>query len=382
MVVSGYARPLNVVIGVNGIGMGHSVRQSVIAQYLRDRGHEVRIVTNGAARVEYFRDLGFTAWDGWMPTLLARGDRIRTSDAIRDNMWQAPVGVTKHLRLRRMLRETGVPDVFVTDYEPNTPRLAYHFGRPLISVDQQSKYRHLDLPAVGRYARTADEQRLRYFAPHVDRSFICSYVPLEADDRRLEFIAPVIPDSVRTTPVTTEPLATAYFSRYFDHGPEESVGTLASLFRQYVPDRALRIYVQPTEIRNLRKYADGKIEICTFDREAFITDMARSEAVFSNAGFNLISEAFVLGKPVHLVPLPTYDQHWCAKVVQEAELGTAALRIDRGAILDFLNLSRQLGGNVVRHRDQHLAVDPRERIASYLESLPAASPRTLAPSTR
>ncbi|MFC5805820.1 glycosyltransferase family protein [Streptomyces formicae] len=380
--MSGYARPLNVVIGVNGIGMGHSVRQSVIAQYLRDRGHEVRIVTNGAARVEYFRDLGFTAWDGWMPTLLARGDRIRTSDAIRDNMWQAPVGVTKHLRLRRMLRETGVPDVFVTDYEPNTPRLAYHFGRPLISVDQQSKYRHLDLPAVGRYARTADEQRLRYFAPHVDRSFICSYVPLEADDRRLEFIAPVIPDSVRTTPVTTEPLATAYFSRYFDHGPEESVGTLASLFRQYVPDRALRIYVQPTEIRNLRKYADGKIEICTFDREAFITDMARSEAVFSNAGFNLISEAFVLGKPVHLVPLPTYDQHWCAKVVQEAELGTAALRIDRGAILDFLNLSRQLGGNVVRHRDQHLAVDPRERIASYLESLPAASPRTLAPSTR
>ncbi|MFJ6943333.1 glycosyltransferase family protein [Streptomyces wuyuanensis] len=380
--MSGYARPLNVVIGVNGIGMGHSVRQSVIAQYLRDRGHEVRIVTNGAARVEYFRDLGFTAWDGWMPTLLARGDRIRTSDAIRDNMWQAPVGVTKHLRLRRILRETGLPDVFVTDYEPNTPRLAYHFGRPLISVDQQSKYRHLDLPAVGRYARTADEQRLRYFAPRVDRSFICSYVPLEADDRRLEFIAPVIPDSVRSTPVTTEPLATAYFSRYFDHGPEESVGTLASVFRQYVPDRALRIYVQPTEIGNLRKYADGKIEICTFDREAFITDMARSEAVFSNAGFNLISEAFVLGKPVHLVPLPTYDQHWCAKVVQEAELGTSALRIDRGAILDFLNRTRELRDNVVRHRDQHLAIDPRERIASYLENLSAACPRALAPSTR
>ncbi|WP_432071864.1 glycosyltransferase family protein [Streptomyces wuyuanensis] len=380
--MSGYVRPLNVVIGVNGIGMGHSVRQSVIAQYLRDRGHEVRIVTNGAARVEYFRDLGFTAWDGWMPTLLARGDRIHASDAMRDNMRQAPVGVTKHLRLRRILRETGVPDVFITDYEPNTPRLAYHFGRPLISVDQQSKYRHLDLPAVGRYARTADEQRLRYFAPRVDRSFICSYVPLEAADRRLEFIAPVIPDSVRSTPVTTEPLATAYFSRYFDHGPEESVGTLASVFRQYVPDRALRIYVQPTEIGNLRKYADGKIEICTFDREAFITDMARSEAVFSNAGFNLISEAFVLGKPVHLVPLPTYDQHWCAKVVQEAELGTAALRINRGAILDFLNRTRELRDNVVRHRDQHLAVDPRERIASYLESLPAASPRTLAPSTR
>ncbi|WP_432066574.1 hypothetical protein [Streptomyces sp. C10-9-1] len=30
-----------------------------------------------------------------------------------------------------------------------------------------------------------------------------------------------------------------------------------------------------------------------------------------------------------------------------------------------------LRDNVVRHRDLYLAADPRERIASYLESLPA-----------
>ncbi|MEW2248435.1 glycosyltransferase family protein [Streptomyces sp. NPDC006975] len=380
--MSGYTRPLSVVIGVNGIGMGHSVRQSVIAQYLRDRGHHVRIITNGSARVEYFRDLGFPAWDGWMPTLLARGDRIHASDAVRANVWQIPAGVTKHLRLRRIIRDTGIPDVFITDYEPNTPRLAYHFGKPLVSVDQQSKYRHLDLPTVGRYARTADEQRLRYFAPHVDRSFICSFVPLEADDRKLEFIAPVIPDAVRSAPVTTESLATAYFSRYFDHGPGESVRALAEVFRQYVPDRALRIYAQAAEIGNLRQYADDKIDICTFDRDAFIADMTRSEAIFSNAGFNLISEAFVLGKPVHLIPLPTYDQHWCAKVVHEAELGTTAPRITCGAVLDFLSRSKELRDNVVHHRDRHLQADPRERIASYLESLPAASQRTLTPSAR
>ncbi|WP_328667611.1 UDP-glucuronosyltransferase-like protein [Streptomyces sp. NBC_00322] len=380
--MSGLAQPLSVIIGVNGIGMGHSVRQSVIAQYLRDRGHQVRIVTNGSARVEYFQDLGFPAWDGWMPTLLARGDRIHATDAVRANIRQAPAGIAQHLRLRRIIRDTGVPDVFITDYEPNTPRLAYHFGKPLISVDQQSKYRHLNLPSVGRYARTADEQRLRYFAPHADRSFICSYVPLEADDRKLEFIAPVVPDLVRSALVTTEPVATAYFSRYFDHGPEESVRTLAEVFRQYVPDRALRIYAQAAEIGNLRQYADGKIEIRTFDRVAFIADMARSEAVFSNAGFNLISEAFVLGKPVHLVPLPTYDQHWCAKVVHEAELGSAAPRIDRGAILDFLNRNWELRNNVERHRDQHLVADPRERIASHLESLPAARGRSLVSSAR
>ncbi|GFH34430.1 glycosyltransferase family protein [Streptomyces pacificus] len=367
---NGNLRPLNVIIGVNGIGMGHTVRQSVIAQFLRDRGHRVRIVTNGASRAEYFRDLGFPAWDGWMPTLLARDDRIHARDAVRANIRQAPGGLLRHLHLRRAVRNSGVPDVFVTDYEPNTPRLAYHFGRPLISIDQQSKYRHLDLPAVGRYARTADEQRLRYFAPRVDRSFICSFVPLAADDRRVEFISPVVPDLVRSAPVTAERLVTAYFSRYFDHGPEKSVRELASVFRQSVPDRTLRIYAQPTEMGSLRGYADSRVEIRAFDREAFIADMARSEVVFSNAGFNLISEALVLGKPVHLIPLPTYDQHWCAKVVDEAGLGTAAPRVERRAVVDFLARSQALRDNVVRHRDKYLSADPREGIASYLESLP------------
>ncbi|MFI1936551.1 glycosyltransferase family protein [Streptomyces purpureus] len=378
----GNVRPLDVIIGVNGIGMGHTVRQSVIAQYLRDRGHRVRIVTNGQGRAEYFRDLGFTAWEGWMPTLLARGDRIHARDAVRANIRQAPGGLLRHLQLRRAVRSSGVPDVFVTDYEPNTPRLAYHFGRPLVSIDQQSKYRHLDLPTVGRYARTADEQRLRYFAPRVDRSFICSYVPLDAEDRRLEFIPPFVPDLIRSAPVTTEPLATAYFSRYFDHGPEESVRELASIFRQSVPDRTLRIYTQPTELQALRGFADARVEIRAFDRESFIADMARSEVVFSNAGFNLISEALVLGKPVHLVPLPTYDQHWCAKVIDEAGLGTAAPRVERRAVLDFLARGRALRDNVVRHRDLHLSADPRERIVSYLERLPAVSRPTLAPTAR
>ncbi|MEV8015289.1 glycosyltransferase family protein [Streptomyces sp. NPDC086554] len=361
-------RPLRVLIGVNGIGMGHSVRQSVIAQYLRDRGHEIRIVTNGPERVSYFRDLGLRAADAWMPALLARGDRVHAIDALRANLSRLPAGLIQHLRLRRSIEAEGVPDVFVTDYEPNVPRLAYHFGKPLVVIDQQSKYRHLDLPRLGHFARTADAQRLRYFTPRADRSFICSFTPLHAEDPALEFIAPVVPDAVRKARVRTEPLATAYFSRYFGHGPEDSVRVLAQTFRQHVPDRTLRVYAQPSEISSLRSFTDDNIEIRAFNREAFLADLARSEAVFSNAGFNLISEAFALGKPVHLVPLPTYDQHWCATAVEQAELGTAAPRIEPGRVLDFLSRTGELRSNVERHRDAHLLIDPRESIATYLES--------------
>ncbi len=375
-------RPLSVAIGVNGIGMGHSVRQGVIAQYLRERGHQVQIITNGPVRVAYFRELGFPTRDAWMPTLLAREDRIHLGDALRANITQLPKGAVQHLRLRRAFEQSGVPDVFVTDYEPNAARLAYHFGKPLVSIDQQSKYRHLDLPPVGTYARTADEQRLRYFAPRTDRSFICSFVPLQAEDTHLEFLPPVLPERIRTATTTTTPLATAYFSRYFSYGPENSVRVLADVYRQHVPDRTLRIYAQASDFGSLRQYADANVEIRPFDRDAFLTDLARSEAVFSNAGFNLISEAFALGKPVHLVPLPTYDQHWCAMAVAQAELGSCAPQVERGAVLDFLSRQQEFRANVVRHRDQHLLADPRERIATYLESLQQMPSRTLTRSAR
>ncbi|AXK35608.1 UDP-glucuronosyltransferase-like protein [Streptomyces armeniacus] len=358
---------LDVVIGVNGIGMGHSVRESEIARHLLSRGHRVRVITTSAPRARYFREQGISVLEAWMPTLIEHEHRIRTRDAVRNNARYVLSGLRRHRVVRRLIEEGGIPDVFLTDYEPNAPRLAYHFRRPLISVDQQSKYRHLDLPPIHPYSCAPDRRRLQLFAPRADRSFICSFVPLTSRDPTLEFLPPVIPDALRTAPVTTEPMCVGYFSRYFSHGPEPSVARLSAIFRDSAPHLRLRLYAQPADMPHLARHEGGNVEIRAFDRDAFLTDLARAQAVFSNAGFNLIAEAIALGKPLCVVPLPTYDQHWCARSVTAYGLGVDVPRLEEKPVRDFLHRVPELASSVREHRQRHLADDPRERIAAYLE---------------
>lgn len=362
--------PLDVVIGVNGIGMGHSVREGQIAQHLRGRGHRVRIVTTSEPRARYFREQGFTVLEAWMPKLIEHGHRIRKRDLVRNNVRQVLPGLRCHRAVRHTLTADGVPDVFLTDYEPNVSRLAAHFRRPLISVDQQSKYRYLDLPPLPPYSQAPDRQRLRLFAPHPDHAFICSFVPLTSADPKLEFLPPVLPDAVRNAPTASESLCTGYFSHYFHHGPGPNVERLAALFRDAHPNRRLHLYVQSADLPQLTRHSRGNVEIRAFDRAGFLQDMARSEAVFSNAGFNLIAEAIALGKPLFLVPLPTYDQHWCAHAVADAGLGVWSAGLDGKEVREFLLRVDGLAAAVRDHRDRHLASDPRERIAQFLESMP------------
>jgi uncharacterized protein (TIGR00661 family) len=360
-------RPLSIIIGVNGIGMGHTVRQLELACYLRERGHEIRVVTSGA-RVAHFRGQGFHAYDSWMPTLIARGDRIRIADAIRANASAMLGGWALYRHLCAAIADGGIPDVVVSDYEPNAARLARHFGRPLISIDQQSKYRHFDFPPIAGYSRRSDEQRLRWFAPKKKRSFVCSFVPLRAPAQDIEIIPPIVPDQIRRATVRSDPCVTAYFSRYFGHGPMASTRDLAEIFRDHLPGLRLRIYAQDSDFPALRRYGGRNVSIHAFDRGAFIADTARSQAVFSNAGFNLISEALVLGKPLHLVPLPTYDQYWCAQAVERAGFGRQADRLHAADVLNFLAAGEEMSGRIRLQREA-LRSDPRPRIADYLESI-------------
>ncbi|MET7299953.1 glycosyltransferase family protein [Embleya sp. NPDC005575] len=355
-------------IGVNGIGMGHGVRQGELASLLRSRGHDVQIVTSGGA-VTYFRDLGFTTWEGWLPRLIGTPARIPVRASIAANYRQMPAGVRRYAFIRDQLRKTGVPDVFVTDYEPNSAWLAYGFGRPVISVDQQSKYRHLDLPPLGTYRRAAERQRLRVFMPRVQRSFVCSFMPMHSSRSAVDVIPPILTKSIRTATPADSTLSVAYFSRYFEHGPQRAARALADFFRTSAPESRLRIYIRREDFAAVRPYSEANVEVRIFDRERFLSDLMACQAVFCNAGFNLIAEAFALGKPCYLVPLPTYDQHWCAHTVNRRGFGEGAATIEPGRVAEFLGRRAEYAVRINAELAEFLAEDPVERIATHLESL-------------
>lgn len=359
---------MRVLIGVNGIGMGHSVRQGELASLLRSRGHDVQIVTSGGA-VSYFRDLGFTTWEGWLPRLIGTPARIPVRAGLAANYRRMPAGVRRYAVLRSELRKVGVPDVFVSDYEPNSAWLAYGFGRPVISVDQQSKYRHLDLPPLGAYRQAAERQRLSVFMPRVQRSFVCSFMPMRSTRSAVELIPPILTKSIRTATPADSALSVAYFSRYFEHGPQRAARDLADFFRTRAPDNRLRIYIRQEDFAAVRPYGESNVEVRVFDRERFLNDLMVCHAVFCNAGFNLIAEAFALGKPCYLIPLPTYDQHWCAHTVNNRGYGVGAATIEPGLVADFMERRSEYVVRIHEELAEFLAEDPVERIAMHLEGV-------------
>ena len=355
-------------IGVNGIGMGHGVRQDAFARHLQSRGHDVQIITHGAS-LEYFRQEGFTTWDAWMPKLVGTHSRIPLGTSIAANLREVPAGVRKHMYLRGQLRARGVPDVFISDYEPNSAWLAYALRRPLVSIDQQSKYRYLDLPRLDAYRPAVERQRLRLFMPRVQHSFVCSFLPLISSRPAVEVVPPILSRSIRAATPIDGSVSLAYFSRYFEYGPQESARALAEAFRAAAPGRWLRIYARPSDEAGVERFGGGNVDVCTFDRQRFLADLIRSEVVFSNAGFNLIAEAFTLGKPCYLVPLPTYDQHWCAQTVDSHGFGVAEATIDQRRVATFLGRRAQYADRIRKELAEYLADDPLERIAEYVETL-------------
>jgi UDP:flavonoid glycosyltransferase YjiC (YdhE family) len=191
----------------------------------------------------------------------------------------------------------------------------------------------------------------------------------------VELVPPLLADDVWCCKPTTEPVITAYFSRYFGHGPGASARALAQLVEADLPDMMLRIYAHPEDARQLADLDtdDGRILVHPFDRDAFLRDLARSRCLVANAGFNLIAEAALLGKPQLVIPLPTYDQHWCAQAVHDNHLGLSTGDVNRDSLLALLDRADDISDRAAALRDGYLAIDTRPLIGEYIEHL-AASP--------
>ena len=146
-------------------------------------------------------------------------------------------------------------------------------------------------------------------------------------------------------------------------------------------DCRLRIYSQAGDLTTVQPFGGGNVEVCPFRRQEFLTDLIQSQAVFCNAGFNLIAEAFTLGKPCYLVPLPTYDQHWCARTVGTRGFGVGEPTIDRRRVVAFLKRRARYADRIEHELAEYLADDPLERVAEYIEGL-VAGRREVSPRVR
>jgi uncharacterized protein (TIGR00661 family) len=229
-------------------------------------------------------------------------------------------------------RRFGAPDLVISDYDMVSAQIAYLFGAPLVTLDQQSKFLGYECPDVGAFTPREHRMRLAFFFPkasvRVATSFFAvGYAPVA--EYPVTVIPPILGHDVRgRTPAPEDGHVTVYVSAASHIA--QSTDELLALFEGY-PDHRFTCFVDDTA-----RSVPANVTLVPSDRAAFIDSLSRSSAVISTAGHNLITEAVYLHVPMFLLPFEHYEQQLNAHVVTEEGVGCAAPALTSANLGEFL----------------------------------------------
>lgn len=334
-------RPLRVLFAVQGEGRGHMTQALAVADWLRARGHTVSRVLVGQSarrRVPRFVLDGLGAPVAFIPSpnfVAGRNGAIQLGPTVLENTrnWgrYAPALdlVARHV-------DEAEPDVVVNFYEGMAGLWARRraSGPPVVAVGHQFMFEH---PAY----RFAPGQRVQRAAARL-------YTRLAGAGAAVRlalslYDAPALPEK---RVVVVPPLL------------RRAVGVLGGASHD---DGSLLVYlVEPALADGLKRWSAHRPEVplhCFWDGPAhrhsrslhfhaldggaFLGRMARARGVVCTAGFESVSEAMWLGKPVYMVPVEGHFEQRCNALDAEAAgAGLAGARLDLDRFLDWLPSDR------------------------------------------
>jgi uncharacterized protein (TIGR00661 family) len=341
---------LKVLVGICGIGYGHTIRQSLVIENLRQRGAQVAIFSFNKS-FEYLKrqkSVAMPFWEVHVPWIYTDSQGIN---------WEKTEKKEVHyLRARNQLKQAafdsakkffnGLPDICISDYEPVSASFAYENEIPLITVDQQSKFLGYQTEDLNVYSREEERARLSYFFPYAAARFACSFYTIKADPDP-GYPVELIPAPVRQEIANLQSksyslhqdhtdgnLVVVYFSPYGPITQELSeIVELLSRFR----DCRFHVYADPVHGSIKQDLIPAHVQLKSFDRRAFAHDLASASALISTAGHTLLSEAIYLKIPIYALPLSTYDQHYCGHMIEKHEIGISCDELSEDKLRQFLS---------------------------------------------
>jgi len=310
--------PERILYGVQGEGRGHASRSLQIIQWLRARGHRVKVLTGGDA-LQVLCGQGLDLQE--VPLLRYRFRPDGALDpwrTLRENLGAA-LGLfcgkgIRYGRVFGIVREFR-PNLVISDFEPYLSRLAPRLRIPLLAIDHQHFLTESVLPSPAGWHKAIAlklyQIGTRLLAGRPDRIITSSFwhFPRKQASRAI-FVGPFIPGKLK---------------RLRDAGDDGSVTVylkqpayLEALLPAFAarPETRFRVFSHwpspaPAGI-------PANLELLGIDRDAFLSQLARGSALLTTAGNQVIGEAIYLRKPVLAFPEPE---------VLEQELNAAALRL-------------------------------------------------------
>ncbi|MDE6407358.1 MAG: hypothetical protein K2K50_01975, partial [Anaeroplasmataceae bacterium] len=211
---------MKILIGVCGIGKGHCIRQYEICKALINRGHEVRVLTY-LEGINFFEKTDIKFYKVFVPLVLYKGDKLDIFNCLRRNFCVFIPGLIKNRKVMRSLFKEGfIPDVCISDYEPIVAKISYKLKKPLLNIDQQSKFIYMDKEIIHGFSCVEEKKRLNLFFPKYNNKYIVSFYNLKNINlpQNVEVLYPIIAEDIRNKQlqIKTKNKIIVYFSKFID----------------------------------------------------------------------------------------------------------------------------------------------------------------------
>lgn len=318
---------MKILIGICGIGNGHLSRQTNVINLLLQNDNEIVIATTNN-NIDYIKEKypNLKVLEISIPWIACNKNGIDFEKTINKYKKTNIDQFSKFLNFACNVEKTflGLPDLVITDYEPNVAKYSYAVDIPLICMEQQSKFLYLDEIKINNYSILEEKKRINYFFPKYDYKIISSFFPININDKKVKIVTPIISSFEEI--INKKNHILIYFSPY-----ENSLNYIKILNAiKNILDYKIIVYT-----KEKFDISSKNIIFKNYSTE-FKNDLENAFCLISTAGHQLLSEAIALEIPTYLIPLSTYEQNYNAKMIEKYSLGKNSNNISEIEINDFL----------------------------------------------
>ncbi|OFX36034.1 MAG: hypothetical protein A2X08_08245 [Bacteroidetes bacterium GWA2_32_17] len=318
---------MKILYGVPGEGMGHATRSKVIITHLLEN-HDVRIVSSNRAfeflnkqfpnRVYEIKGLNFVYKDGGI-------EKLKTLQSI---LKKSPHDLFENITTYKKIHKEFIPDIVITDFETS----AYLYGKflkvPIIDVDniQVLSRCKLDIkiPSEEKFNYNLAKTICKYRVPDCNHYLLSTFFDSKIIKENTEFIPPILRNEIINA-------KTVYQNHILVYQTSSSQQNLTKILNEVENEKFLVYGFNIDEVK-------GNCILKKFSEDGFINDLATSNAVITNGGYSLISEAVYLKKPVCSFPIKNqFEQFMNAAYIEKLSYGKHLTEFNSKGISEFLD---------------------------------------------
>lgn len=339
------------VFGVCGVGIGHAMRMKVLLKELEKR-HDILILASNFPYEflrKYFKNKVINI--GGLE-LAFKENRIINYRTLLLNIGKISLNNYKKLKEAREKIRKFNPNVFFSDMETFVCLVAKEMNKPLVSIGNQHYTIYGDFKVRKKDYVDYLKARgiIKTLVPSPDYSVITFFeeVKLKEDNKRF-LTQPIVREEILKAKPTTKDYVFVYQSTTNYNKLIEILGDINMQFIVYGYD--------------LSK-TQGNLTFKRFDdSKEFLNDLKNCKAVIANAGFTLISESLILGKPILAIPIKKhFEQKLNALYVKEKGYGEYYEDINTTNIRKFLS-------NLTKYKKYKTSQKNNKKIVEVVEKI-------------